>query len=418
MKTIIKKQCKKFPLWGLKGLLSMALSASGMVAHAQGAEVCTGTPYTIASMVDASGVSTYRWLENGQIISGASATDYTVPNNKVVGFYTYVRQAKSADCSEWQSSNVFAVTVFDCSFSAGTVTSATATFIDPRDGKRYKTVVMPDDRTWFAQNLNYTKDLTYNAYANEANGKPYVAIDYSGAPAIGSYWCPAVEGSVVSGTEADCRTYGALYTWETVMMLDGKYADDTKTSNAWDASWTSDNYYPLGSGAPATTPNADKNNARGGTYTKGGGRGICPMGWHVPTIREWAFMLDKVDGDGSGTAFSDQYPDQSSPWLGNDVGAKLKSAGTYTGSDPGDGRWLAYTLPSAPLTGFDVQPAGSISPGPASNFANRGMNAPLWTSTAISITTSARMDFSYSTVKAKTHMNTNRFSFAVRCVKD
>ncbi|MDR0691815.1 MAG: hypothetical protein LBF69_02120 [Prevotellaceae bacterium] len=417
MKHVIKKQCNKFPFWGLKGLLLAALSGLGVVAFAQGAEVCAGTTYTIVSTADASAGATYQWLENGNLISGASAADYTVPNNKKVGFYTYIRQAKSVDCSEWQSSNEFAVTVFDCSFSAGTATSATATFIDPRDGKHYKTVVMPDGRTWFAQNLNYTKDLTFNTYANEANGKPYIGIDYSGVLAIGSYWCPAVNGSVVSGTEADCRTYGALYTWETVMMLDGKYADDTKTSSAWDESWIKDSYYT--SGAPATTPNADKNSARGVVAAKGGGRGICPMGWHVPTIREWTYLLDKVDGDGSGTVFSDQFPPSTELWLGNDVGAKLKSAGTYSGSDPGDGTWYTYNLPQvvAPLTGFDAQPAGVCNPDP-SEFRNRGLSASLWTSTAYPGNNAARVEFYYSRITAVSAINTHRHRWSVRCIKD
>ena len=44
------------------------------------------------------------------------------------------------------------------------ISSAAATFTDPRDGKQYKTATMPDGRTWFAQNLNYTKGLVFNAY--------------------------------------------------------------------------------------------------------------------------------------------------------------------------------------------------------------------------------------------------------------
>jgi hypothetical protein len=152
MKHTMKNQCKKFPLRGMKGILAVALSSLSVVAFAQSVDVCAGTSYTIASTVDASGASTYQWLENGGIIPNASAPTYIVPDTKAAGLYTYIRQSKSADCSEWQSSNVFTVTVYACSFTAGTATSATATFVDPRDGKRYKTVVMPDGKTWFAQN--------------------------------------------------------------------------------------------------------------------------------------------------------------------------------------------------------------------------------------------------------------------------
>jgi uncharacterized protein (TIGR02145 family) len=336
MKNVMKKKSKRFPLWGCKGLLSMALSGLVVFAFAQSVDVCADAlPYTIASTVDASGASTYQWLENGQIVSGASAATYVVPSGKAAGQYTYIRQAKSTDCSEWQSSNEFMVIVFNCSSAPScTVTGCITIYTDPRDGKKYKTVVMPDGRTWFAQNLNYTKDLTYNAYTNEANGKLYQMGN--GAPAIGSSWCPAAPGSTFTENQNTCNTLGALYTWETAMMVDGKYADETKTSSAWDESWVSSYYYD--SGAPATNPNADRNNARGGTTMKGGGRGICPLGWHIPTAYEWAQMLDKVEGDGTNNLFQSLTTNDNS--FGTDVGIKLKSSATYTEApSPWDGSW-------------------------------------------------------------------------------
>ncbi|MDR3180492.1 MAG: hypothetical protein LBT61_01005, partial [Prevotellaceae bacterium] len=170
-----QKKSKRLPSWGFKGLLSVALSILTVAVFAQGAEVCQGNGYTIADAVAASAGSEYRWLENGNVLANTNQSVYNVPNNKAAGVYTYVRQSKSAGCPDWQSSNEFTVTVFDCAFAPpSTATGTTATFTDPRDGKQYKTVVMPDGRTWFAQNLNYTKDLTFNAYAREANGKQFI----------------------------------------------------------------------------------------------------------------------------------------------------------------------------------------------------------------------------------------------------
>jgi uncharacterized protein (TIGR02145 family) len=398
----MKKQCKRFPSWGYKGLLSVALSSLVVVTHAQGVEVCEGTAYAITSTVDASGASTYQWLENGQIISGASAATYMVPSDKVEGLYTYIRQAKSADCSEWQSSNEFAVTVFNCSFTAGTQTSATATFIDPRDGKRYKTVVMPDGKTWFAQNLNYTKDLTYNAYSYEANGVSYVPTS-NGVPAIGSYWCPPVRGGVAaSGDESACNTYGALYTWETVMMVDGKYADEAKTSSAWDESWVSGNYFATG--APGSTPQAKINNARGG-------RGICPMGWHIPTDYEWANLLDKVEGN---TTYTVNQTGNS--WWGTNAGKKLKSAATYTGNDPGNGSWWEHANRGTDNYGFSALPAGyRIYTG--STFDTRGVNAGYWSSSCYASNGWYRL-FNYSSVQVNRIDGARSTAITVRCKKD
>jgi uncharacterized protein (TIGR02145 family) len=378
MKNVMENQSKKFLRWGFRGLLLVALSGIAGTAFAQGAEVCQGIGYTIADAVPASAGSEYRWLENGNVLANTNQAAYNVPNSKAAGVYTYVRQSKSADCPDWQPSNEFTLTVFACSFTAGTETGATATFTDARDGKQYKTVVMPDGRTWFAQNLNYTKDLTFNAYAREANGKMSTSVN--SALAIGSYWCLGVYGSTYSGDQNACNIYGALYTWDTAMMVDGKYADESKTSSAWNEAWVSPYYYT--SGAIDTAPNADRNNARGGTSAKDGGRGICPMGWHIPTLREWAIMLDSVEGDGNEKLFS--VSDLSAQWIGTDAGLKLKSANTYAtdATDPGDGSWHAISgFVGQDTYGFNLLPSGGrvdvIDP-----FFSRGTEGTLWSSTS------------------------------------
>jgi uncharacterized protein (TIGR02145 family) len=410
MEKIMKKQSKKSPLWIFRGLLLAALSGLGTVAFAQGVEVCTGTPYTIASTVDASGASTYQWLENGQIVPGASAATYVVPSHKTVGLYTYIRQAKSADCSEWQPSNEFTVTVFNCSFTAGTVTGATATFLDPRDGKRYKTVVMPDGKTWFAQNLNYTKDLAYNAYAYEANGKQF-ALQNNGVSAIGSYWCPGVNGSIYSGEQSTCDIYGALYSWETAMMVDGKYADETKTSSAWDESWVSSYYYT--SGVLGITPNADRNNARGGTNVKGGGSGICPKGWHLPTAREMAILYDKVEG--TGTLFTDYSENET--WLGTSVGIKLKSSNTYTPPNERAGAWVDAPNRGSNIYNFNAEPAGYVR-WDDGNFTSRASIWHVQTSTVVNRGFIRTTWLHYANEGADMCVRPRMWGMSVRCLKE
>jgi uncharacterized protein (TIGR02145 family) len=419
MKNVMKnqKQCKRFPSWGCKGLLSVALGCLVVVAHAQGVDICAGTSYTIASTVDASGASTYQWLENGQIISGASAATYVVPGTKGSGLYTYIRQAKSADCNEWQSSNEFVVTVFACSFTAGSTTGATATFVDPRDGKSYKTVVMPDGKTWLAQNLNYTKDLTYNAYSYEANGKQFTSMD-NGVPAIGSYWCPpayyvssaTLTSVVASGNQSACDVYGALYTWETAMMVDGKYADETKTSTAWSENWVASNYFASGT-APGAANKANVNNARGGTSVKGGGRGICPPGWHVPTHYEWANLLDKVEGN---TTYTSQT---GFGWWGNVAGKKLKSVATFTNTDPGDGSWLDFGARGDDQTNFSAT-SGAVRDPNGARLWGRGWVVRYWTSTSLSALAAVSHDLTSNMTGQHTGYWERSYGNSVRCVRD
>jgi uncharacterized protein (TIGR02145 family) len=418
MKKTMKKQkqSKRFPSWGLKGLLSVAFSALGIAAFAQGAEVCQGAGYTIADAVSASAGSEYRWLENGNVLTGTNQATYNVPNNKAAGVYTYIRQSKSTECPDWQSSNEFTVTVFDCTFAPpSTVTGTTATFTDPRDGKQYKTVVMPDGRTWFAQNLNYTQGLTYNAYSSEANGKQFTSTA-NGVPAIGSYWCPGVNGSNYSEGQNMCNIYGALYTWETAMMVDGKYADETKTSSAWEESWLSGNYFT--SGSHGLTVNADKNNARGGTDVKGGGRGICPKGWHVPTDREWANLLDSVEGDGTGNAYSVIHT--GSGWVIPDdptkgAGTKLKSSVVSTSVDSMNGGWYNNSVPATDEYGFNV-----LAPGYRENAICRAIAnmTRLATSSAESVTRYWEITFQNTQSGIRRTVMTRTLGISTRCLKD
>jgi uncharacterized protein (TIGR02145 family) len=370
----------------------------GGCLFAQYVDVNRGTPYTIASTVDASSASTYQWLENGQVISGATTTAYTVPASKAAGVYRYIRQAKSEDCTEWQSSNEFTVSV------VGPASTATLTpYIDPRDGKMYQTVKMPDGKVWFAQNLNYTKDLYYNTASNMANGVSFTS-DANGAPAIGSYWCPAMSENVASGDETICNIYGALYTWETVMMVDGKYADDTKTNITWNETWVSGNYFATGTAPSAAIANT--NNARGG-------RGICPPGWHVPTDLEWAQLLDALEGNSTYT----NQPGEGA-W-GTNAGQKLKSADTYTGTDPGDGSWLnnSAVTNGTNATGFGATPAG-IRSVTGQQLAYRGTHVNYWSSSVSNNTYVWYRYLLYSSAQMTRRVYYRSHGFSVRCVRN
>jgi uncharacterized protein (TIGR02145 family) len=265
----------------------------------------------------------------------------------------------------------------------------------------YQTVQMPDNKVWFAQNLNYTKGLYYNTASNMANGVSFTS-DANGVPAIGSYWCPPKSGSVLSGSEADCNIYGALYTWETIMMVDGRYADDTKTSITWDETWVSGNYYTTG--APGTTDKANINNARGG------GRGICPPGWHVPTDREWAQLLDAVEGNSTYTSQS------TAGWWGANASVKMKSQFVYTGTDPGDGSWQDDANRGTNTTGFGAVPAGARANNGA-YFTARGTTCHYRSSSVVSSSNAWRREFNSTSNQVRRLDGFRANGMPVRCVR-
>lgn len=72
-------------------------------------------PYTIPIVEQPSGSDNfqYRWLENNQAIPNATALEYTIPQNKEVGKYTYINQIKCGNCSDWLSSNLFTVEIYN-----------------------------------------------------------------------------------------------------------------------------------------------------------------------------------------------------------------------------------------------------------------------------------------------------------------
>ncbi|MDR0711552.1 MAG: hypothetical protein LBF67_04295 [Prevotellaceae bacterium] len=135
---------------------------------------------------------------------------------------------------------------------------------DPRDCRIYRVVQMPDNKWWFAQNLNYQNDL------NTPNG--------GGAGNTGNvasyFFCPGPNNSTTSTQLEDglhneikwsCEVYGALYPWHTARKLDGVGPDQTPTAIT-----------------SSTATSAV--------------RGICPPSWYLPNDADWGIMLNSAEG--------------------------------------------------------------------------------------------------------------------------
>jgi uncharacterized protein (TIGR02145 family) len=320
-----------------------------------------------------------------------------------VGKYTYVRNSLKEGC-EWAPSNLFTVEVITCGPIADDAPVGTmGTFKDSRDNRVYKIVMMPDEKIWFAGNLNYQKDLVFNQRSDVANGVPFVTAD-NGTPAIGSFWCPAISNAVASADTNTCGVYGALYTWETAMMVDGKYSDELQSTDPWDESWVSSNYFNAG-GAPASTNKGNTNNARGD-----GSRGICPDGWYVPTDYDWANLFNKVEGT------LDYTTSNATGWWGASVGVELKSASTYLENDPGDGSWLEHANRGIDTWGFNLLPSGfRFEDG--SSFSNRAMRVFQWSSSVRNTQLAFRRYFGHEIAGQGNSTYYRSTAGSIRCVR-
>jgi uncharacterized protein (TIGR02145 family) len=275
---------------------------------------------------------------------------------------------------------------FDPSYSAATYVSLT----DERDNKNYPVLKM-GDRWIMARNLNYQKNLTWQA--NSAD--PSTGIG-SNTALIGNFWCPGTSSAMTS-TQASCEVYGALYSWETAMVLDGTgtWVEDIKANTV----------------ASAGTYNHGRTAHNG---AGAGGRGICPPNWHVPTDFEWGVFFDAVEGSGTGTVHqsADGYG-----WFGTDASPKSKSAciGSATDSAP---LWtMSKGNEGEDAYGFRVLPTGARTWDGLGFFAF-GSGGWFWSSSVAAGTARWHRVFDGNSNLIGHWSCESTFGLSIRCIRD
>ena len=164
------------------------------------------------------------------------------------------------------------------------------TMKDSRDQQTYRIMTFgsgDDAVVWMAQNLNYTPtSYDGNLYSNTKSEMK----------------CPLGDGSL-------CSMAGKLYTWTAAMNLDKSY----KNTNAHADAAVDPVYH----------------------------QGVCPVGWHMPTKKEFQFLYDLIDDLGKeGTALK-SYKGWNSDGAGNDkIGLSFIPYGSSKGIFYG-GVWTA-----------------------------------------------------------------------------
>jgi uncharacterized protein (TIGR02145 family) len=156
---------------------------------------------------------------------------------------------------------------------------AYGSFTDSRDGQVYRTVTI-GTQTWMAENLNF------NASGSVCYGQDSQFWDIES-----QIWITLSSSEI----QANCNLYGRLYDWATIM------------------------------GLPSTC-----NSTSCASQVQTRHRGICPVGWHVPSDADWTTLINFVSTDGAGA----------------NAGTRLRSAIGWMGADhfgfsalPGGGRW-------------------------------------------------------------------------------
>ncbi len=210
-------------------------------------------------------------------------------------------------------------------------------FTDARDSITYKSVTI-GTQTWMAENLNY-------AEGGKCYGEDGQVYDYS----VGGYITLTPRR-----IRENCAKYGRLYDWETVMA---------------------------GSESSTEIPS--------------GVRGICPLGWHLPSDEEWSILTEFVETDSE---------------CSDCAGIKLKSAIGWNGNGNGTNDY-----------GFSAMP-GSYGD-TTGNFANVGNRSYWWSASEDTSTEDSNSDAYYCVVvynseSAIWYSDTKSYLLSVRCVKD
>ena len=210
------------------------------------------------------------------------------------------------------------------------------TMTDERDGQTYKTVEI-GTQTWMAENLNY-------AYL-----QPTAELDSSS-------FC-------YNDSASYCEKYGRMYLLSAAMDSAGIWTSEDKSCGF------------------------DKTCNLGDDYVQG----ICPVGWHLPTLSEWFVLLSAVNGANYG---------------GNELKA---TSGWNDRSYPGSGNGTdAYS--------FAALPAGYRAS--SGYFYEEGDYAYFWSSTEYTVSDANVVYLYYKTNEVVQHFGNRAHGLSVRCVKD
>ena len=215
------------------------------------------------------------------------------------------------------------------------------TMIDPRDKQVYKVVKIdvPDtnySQVWMAENLNYADSVK--------------------TPSLkGSNWC-------YNDDEKNCEVSGRYYTWAAAI-------DSVALAN--------DPKEPLDCGYGKTCG------------LDHGVQGICPDGWHLPTLREWSLLCEAI-GD---------YRTCGEP-------LKALTGWNYAGTPNNNG---------TDLYGFASLPTGrKIS---ATSWQKVGSDVYYWSATEYSADEGRYFNINNIYTQTYTYQNSKYYGQSVRCVK-
>ena len=312
---------------------SSAKSSSSIASSSSETRVSSSYATSSSSSVKSSSSSSAKSSSSSVKLSSSSSAKSSSSSAKSSSSSVAKSSSSSVKLSSSSSAKSSSSSVVESGSSSSSVVNSVSigSFTDSRDGQTYKTVKI-GWQTWMAQNLNYK---TANSYC-------------------------------YNDKDSNCSKYGRLYTWAAAMDSAGKWSLD-------------------GSGCGY---GLDKRCAP--RYPV---QGVCPVGWHLPSVSEWNTLLTGYPVGGEVTA-----------------GKVLKSTSGWKSSGNGTD---AYS--------FSALPAGIRFPSAVSAvYYNEGNYAYFWSSTEFGDSHAYYMYLFYSSDGAEL-LDTDVFkndAISVRCLKN
>jgi uncharacterized protein (TIGR02145 family) len=128
-------------------------------------------------------------------------------------------------------------------------------------------------------------------------------------------------------------------------------------------------------------------------------RGLCPIGWHVPTDLDWYILENKIDQTVNDPNFIGTR--------GTDAGGKLKAVSSL---------WTSPNLGVSNASGFTALPGACRSH--IGNYAYIGDNGRWWSSTENSAETAFNRSLYHEIAGSYRGSNFKTYGLSVRCLKD
>ena len=149
-----------------------------------------------------------------------------------------------------------------------------------------------------------------------------------------------------------------------------------------------------------------------GCNFEGNRRGICPKGWHVPTVDEWTQMESYVNGSEVDHSTANNY-------VGTEAG-KLSKSCEWSGSHSDPSYPNSYSDENRNESGFGAIPAGYTQYSNGYNFGGTGSFACFWTATKYASDNSFRYirEISKDSVGVQNSWPQMTQQYSVRCVRD